>query len=344
MIELAALGALLPGLLATAAPAVAVPATTAHEAAIPTVAASADTGFAAGALGKHCGSRAPTSIALPNGFAPEGLTFGRGPTFFVGSLATGGIWRGNARTGTGSVFTPATTGRTAVGLSYDTRTDSLFAAGGPTGKGYVYNATTGMDRAVLQLARADTAAAGGSFVNDVVVTHGAAWFTESRSAVLYRVPLGLGGRLPANPRVERVRLTGAVTIVPGALNINGIVALAGGRTLLVGNTATGQLYRVDARTGRSIVVDLDGKAVPNADGLVLRGRTLYVVQNRSNQVSVVQLNGRADAGRVVRVITSPLFMVPSTADLYGGSLYLVNARFGVTPGPDVGYTVVRVPA
>ena len=45
----------------------------------------------------------PEIIPLPNGFAPEGVTAGYGPELFVGSLATGQIYRADLRTGEGEV-------------------------------------------------------------------------------------------------------------------------------------------------------------------------------------------------------------------------------------------------
>ena len=67
--------------------------------------------------------------------------------------------------------------------------------------------------------------------------------------------------------------------------------------------------------------------------LLLRGRTLYAVQNRLNQVAVVKLNERGTSGRVQRTITSPAFDVPSTVARSGRYLYLPNARFTTPATP-----------
>src|SRR5574341_1743139 len=61
----------------------------------------------------------PEVIALPNGFAPEGIALGRGSRFFVGSLVDGRIFAGDLRTGQGAVLVPAQAGRIAVGMSFD---------------------------------------------------------------------------------------------------------------------------------------------------------------------------------------------------------------------------------
>ena len=64
-------------------------------------------------------------------------------------------------------------------------------------------------------------------------------------------------------------------------------------------SATGQLFRVNPRTGAATEVDLGGYALTNGDGLLVQGRTLYVVQNRLNQVAVIELNRRGTAATLV---------------------------------------------
>jgi hypothetical protein len=81
----------------------------------------------------------------------------------------------------------------------------------------------------------------------------------------------------------------------------------------------------------------------NGDGILLRGRTLFVVQNQLNQVAVVDLDFGLTSGRVVRTITDGRFDVPTTIDSFGRSLYVVNARFSTPPTPDTTYDIVRVP-
>ena len=85
----------------------------------------------------------PSTIALPNGWLPEGIVTGRGPVIYSGSRANGAIYAADLRTGEGEILVPGATGRVSVGLSFDARSNYIFAAGGGTGKGYVYDATTG---------------------------------------------------------------------------------------------------------------------------------------------------------------------------------------------------------
>ncbi len=274
----------------------------------------------------------PDVIALPDGFQPEGITAGRGTTFYVGSLVDGAMYRGDVRTGRGAVVIPGVEGDVAVGTEVDQR-NRLWVAGGATGKARVYNARTGNLRRTYRLAPADT-----TFINDVVVTRRAAYFTDSVNPRLYVAPMRSNGRLgPA----RRLFLSGALDYQPG-FNLNGIEATPNGRALLVVQSNTGNLYRVNVATGRTRQVDLDGASLTNGDGILRQGRTLYVVRNRLDEVAVVKLEAGFRTGTVTDTLTDSDFQVPTTVALIGSALYAVNARFGTPPTPETDYTVVRV--
>ena len=275
----------------------------------------------------------PETIALPNGWQPEGITVGNGNTFYVGSIPTGAVYRGDLRTGKGATFIAGGGGRAAIGMEHDR--GRLFVAGGATGKGFVYDARTGALLRELQLATGG----GATFVNDVVVTKRAAYFTDSNRAVLYRLALSRNGAPAAS--ASPLPLTGDFQLQAG-FNLNGIDATPDGRTLVVVQSVAGKLFRVVAATGVTDEIDLGGALVTNGDGLLLHGRTLYVVQNRDNRIAVVALAKGFAAGEVTRSITHPGFDVPTTVDRHGSSLYAVNARFGTPASPSTTYSVVRV--
>jgi hypothetical protein len=113
--------------------------------------------------------------------------------------------------------------------------------------------------------------------------------------------------------------------------------------LIIVNFAEGALYLVDATDGAATRLDLGSDSVPNGDGILLLGKTLYVVHNFLNQVAVVQLSADFTSGEVVNRISSSAFHVPTTIAVFGGALYAVNARFDTPPTPNTDYDVVRVP-
>ena len=283
------------------------------------------TGVAAGA------AAFPSTIALPRGFQPEGIAI-RGNTFYVGSIPTGAIYRGNLRTGQGAVFIAGVSGRAAIGVEIDNR-NRLFVAGGPTGNGYVYNARTGALIRDYEFTASTT-----TFINDVVVTNRGAYFTDSRSTSLYRIPIGSGGRLGTS--VQTISLSQPFQL-QGMFNANGIDATPNGRWLVIVQSSTGKLFRVNPKTGATTEIALSA-GVPNGDGILLDGRTLYVVQNTLNQIAVVRVNAALSSGTIRARITDGRFAVPTTIDEHGRRLYAVNARFNSMSPSTTNYEVVQV--
>lgn len=270
----------------------------------------------------------PGVIGLPTGFQPEGIAVGEDTTFYVGSIPTGAIYRGDLQTGQGDVLVDDP-GRAAIGIDIDER-ERLFVAGGPTGQAFVYDGATGKALASYQLAPDAP-----TFVNDVVVTQEAAWFTDSSQPVLYRVPLGGEGD------VETVPLGGDYEHAPG-FNANGIDATPDGRALVIVQSNLGRLYTVDAATGKASLIELSGGDVAFGDGILLDGKTLYVVQNRLNRIAVVALAPDLGSGTITSHLTHPDFDVPTTLDEHGDRLYAVNARFGIDDPDAADYTVVQL--
>jgi outer membrane protein assembly factor BamB len=288
--------------------------------------------LAGGSIAAETTEPFPEVIQLPIGFRPEGIEVGRGTTFYVGSVASGAIYQGDLRTGSGAILVPGGSGRSATGIELDSH-KRLFVAGAGTGNAYVYDAQTGALIRTYNLATAST------FINDVVVMHDAAYFTDSQKAVLYRIPIGPGGELGA---AETIPLSGDYIHVAGAFNLNGIDATRNGDTLVAVQSVNGRLYSINPTTGVAKQISLRTENVMNGDGILLTGRTLYVVQNQQNQVAVIELASDLESGEVLTRITDADFEVPTTIDDLGRRLYAVNARFG-TPNPDsLEYQVVQL--
>jgi PQQ-like domain len=265
----------------------------------------------------------PETFPVPPGSQPEGIASGKGTTLYVGSRADGSVYRADARTGRGAVLVPGRPGeRGAYGLKL--AGGLLYVAGGPFGTGYVYDARTGADVAQHDF--------DGGFVNDVTVTHRAAYFTDSQKAVLYVVPRdgGTPSTLPLGGEWEQVE----------GFNANGIAATPDGGTLIVVNSTTGKLFAVDARTGVARLIQ--APLVQQGDGILLAGPLLFVVQNRQNKIAVLLLDRRLRRGVLLAELRDPDFDIPTTVARLGFRLYAINARFDTPPEPDTVYEVVKV--
>ena len=261
------------------------------------------------------GSGAQSSIALPVEFRPEGIASGKGDSFYVGSIPLGAVYRGSYRTGEGSVLVPPHPGRNHTGLKVDTRFDRLFVAGGASKGIYVYDSKTGDDVASFTLPDA-------GFVNDVVLTRNAAYFTDSLVPQLYRVGIRRNGELT---EPQRIKYRGDLVFTPG-FNVNGIDTLEGGNRLVVVKSNSGELFRVNGRSGFTREIDLD-QTVTNGDGILRQDDTLYVVRNQLNEVAVVKLDDHARSGEVRRALTDSRLDIPTTIAPFKDFIYAVNARF-----------------
>jgi hypothetical protein len=146
--------------------------------------------------------------------------------------------------------------------------------------------------------------------------------------------------------VQTIPLGDGFDFVPGGFNANGIAATANGKQLIIVNSSFGKLFRVNPLTGEAMSIALSGGDAQNGDGLVLRGQTLYVVQNFLNRIAVIELSPDRSSGVVTGHLSNPAFRIPTTALAFGDALYAVNARFDeVPPGqpaPEDTFEAVRV--
>lgn len=284
----------------------------------------------------------PDVIVLPNdavagdvGFQPEGIAVD-GTTAYVGSLADGTVVTVDLRSGEVNPLVQPD-GDPALGV--EAAGPLLLTAGVTSGELRAYDRQTGAEVAVYDVTDV-------GLVNDIAVAAGTAYFTDSQRAVLYALPL----RARTTGRPREIPLTGDFRLAaPGAgvFNANGIVALDAD-TLVVAQTNDpdgegSALYAVSVPSGVATRVAVEGGDVDGADGLVRRGRTLWVVQNYANSVAELRLSADGTTARYVRTITDQAFASPTTAGLSSsGDLYVVNARFGTAPSDDVTYEIVRI--
>jgi len=269
-----------------------------------------------------------STVPVPVDFQPEGIAIGSGDTFYVGSLRDGDIYRGDLSTGAGDLLVD-TSGRAAAGMRVDEANKLLFVAGGAGGHVYVYDSRDGSEVADVAVGPPS------AFLNDVALTRDAAYFTDTFSPVIYKLPYSKGGFGPATA----IHVTGpAGTSAPGTFGLNGIDSTPDGRRLIVNHTDLGILALVDPATGVSTQIPISGGSlVPGTlDGLQLEGHRVYVVQNFANSIAEVALSSDLSSGRLVDVITSDLFQVPTTAALHGGTIAAINGRFDLGFPPPFG--------
>ena len=279
----------------------------------------------------HARHHLKTSCDLPAGFQPEGIAIGNAPYAYFGSRVDGDIYRASLITGRGRVISQGP-GTQSLGMKID-KFGRLFVSGGAGGDARVIDSRTGR---VLKSYTLQTIP---SFINDVILTGAAAWYTDSTNPTLFKVGVGRHGKLARS--AQAVPLTGDIVYATPGPNANGISRTPDGRNLIIVQSNTGKLFHTTYR-GRTTEIDLGDESVPGGDGLWLRGRTLYVVQNRFNVVAKIALNNSGTRGRVVSRTGSDGFDVPTTIAEFGGRFYLPNARFTTPAEPTTPYNAVSI--
>jgi len=284
----------------------------------------------------------PSSYVLPgNAVFPEGVAY-RPSTgdFFVSSTTDGSILRGNVTESDASLFIAGSdTPFSAIGVKVDDA-GRLAVAGGGTGNVSVFDAATGAP------IRTFTTGAGG-FLNDLAVAkNGDLFVTDSFRPVLWRIPAeDIVPSATPGPAEAWLDLTGEIPYVANQFNVNGIVATENGRRLVVAQSFTSELFRIDVATKAVTRIDLGGEAVAG-DGLALLGRTLYAGEPFLHQIAKVALSGDLSSGTVLSRTTDPSFLTPTTIAVASGRLLVVNSQFerlfGGQP-PILPFTISSIP-
>ncbi len=278
-------------------------------------------------------------IDLPDGWRPEGITALDGK-LYVGSLADGAIWVVDpADPSSGRVFAPGHANRVTVGVEADPAGESIWAAGGSTGKIRAYS-IDGEGPTTW------TTEDGLGFYSDIAATEDGVYLTDSFVPQLEFMPPPVTGR--AN-FFRSVPFSGELEYIDGAFNVNGVVAVPGG--LIVVQSTPGALFRVECGPGyafpqtcETFRIDTGDIQLSGGDGLELDGDVLYVVRNSGNVVTAVRLDQSLTSASLVAEFRHPDLDTPTTAALIGDDLWVVNARFGTPAAPDTEYWLTRLDA
>jgi sugar lactone lactonase YvrE len=250
------------------------------------------------------------------GLAPDG------DTFYVSGVNDGGdVYRGEVGEEDLELWHDAT-GTTGRGIDVDDQ-GRVYVAGGPTGTVRILDEA---GEPVATVANGTT----GSFLNDLWVgPDGAVYVTDSSLPMVWRVAEGDGG-WQIEPWLD-VSDTISYTPDPADFDLGGIVTTRDDDALLTSQGTTGQLWRIDLATREIVEVDLGSASIPNADGIVLKGKKLWVVQNFLRQVSMFKLASDARSAELRRVQQTPADHTLTTAKLTKGRLLAVDSQFGFPP-------------
>ena len=285
------------------------------------------------------------------GAPPEGFTIGKGTSAYSASI-DGSIYKVDLRSGEGEVLVPAEPNFDLendcykLGLRVDPRTNYLFVAGCVVGNAYVFDAESGEEVAQYELATL------GTVINDVATARRAVYFTDFTGPFLYELPLSRNGDVPRSTNAAKaIPLIGSDATDPLGTpqTANGIVLMADNKTLVIGDSSTAQIYRVDPKTGVSDRIILDTPLVGFIDGIVRDERRLYILTPADpedptdvDRIQVVKLDKDMLTGKLMGIITDEDLDGVASGAIRGNSLYVNNARYTTFPEADTEYWLTKL--
>jgi sugar lactone lactonase YvrE len=294
-------------------------------------------------------------VPVLDGSPPEGFTIGKGTTAYNGGI-DGAIYKVNLRNGKGEILVEAEPDFDVIagdcyklGMRVDRRSNYLFVAGCINGDAYVYDADSG--DLIMKYQLDDS---GYGVINDIAITRDAVYFTDFGQPFIYRLPLSKNGRIPSGAdAATAIPLTGDFGVGDNLIPAyaNGIVATPNGKTLIIGNSGTSRVFKVDPATGHSdeIIFDppllglLDGSFL---DGIVMHDGLLYILSSgdtaEMDLIQVVELDEDMLTGTFVGTISDSDMDGVASGAMHGDSLYVNNARWGEFPEADTEYWVTKI--
>ena len=270
---------------------------------------AASTLFAASATAQLPRATKVFTLDPPTAGNPEGVAFDPASgAFFAGSVWDGVIYRGTLDGNTATTFITPPAGYEACGMK--AAQGKLYVAGCFSGRVSVYDIAQRREVAKFENF-------GAGMLNDLVVTDtGDVFVTDSFVPTLWRITaaqVAAGGGtppagIPVHPEIQYV-------YSPDPFNLNGIVSLNGGRRLIVGQSNTGKLFRIDFSDSAPYGREIREIAVEPlfSDGLLLdHGQLVVVTFYPAETLTFVKLDDRAERGTVVERRTNPTLRGPST--------------------------------
>jgi sugar lactone lactonase YvrE len=307
-------------------------------------------------LSANAGGKAfPKVVPVLDGSYHEGFAIGKGTTAYSGS-PDGSIYKVNLRNGQGEILVPPVVPFDpfddcyTLGMRLDARSNYLFVAGCFHGNALVYDADTGEEIMQFQLTPE-----GDSLINDIAITQDAVYFTDFQNPAIYRLPLSKNGRIPEGADAAiAIPLTGDFEVGDNIFDAfaNGIVATPDGKTLIIGNSGTSKIFRVDPATGHADEIIVDPPLEEGfIDGIVFRDGVLYILTPYDpapeDMIQVVLLDDDMLMGTLLGIITDPDLDGVASGGLHGDSLYVNNGRYNLVFGdealtPDTPFWITKL--
>jgi Cu-Zn family superoxide dismutase len=294
-------------------------------------------------LSGHAADRV-RSHALPGASAfPESIGVdARTGMFYTGSLIDGTVYRGSLDSAEATAFLAAgTDGRTSVaGVKVDER-GRIWIADAFNGRVLVYD-QDGRLLHTFVLSGPDAPT-----VNDIAFAGDLAYVTDSARPFLYRLDMRDVSEPGTTTESPWLDVSSSVSYSTGegpfGVNLNGIVASPDGQTLLIVQTNTGKLFRVDVASRTISEVTVADANLLFGDGLLRIGNSLYVARNAANEIVRLGLGPDWQTAQREATISDAAFAFPTALAAARGRLLITNSQLDAGANATIPFTVLDLP-
>lgn len=260
-----------------------------------------------------------------NELYPEGIAYShKAKSFYVSSLHYGKIGKVDW-TGKYSTFIDDKESISAIGIAADEKRSLLYVAISDPGvsvkttaamkiaKIGAYDLTTGKRKFITDLAILNTTG-GGNFANDMAFDNaGNIYLNNSASPIIYKIDQT--GKAEVFVTSDDWKKEG--------FNLNGIVCNQKENYLLVCQSNTGEIYKVDIKTKK--ISKTTTSPILGADGLIFHKNELIVISNSSRKIIKLISNDNWTSAKNVGEVNSEMTF-PTTGTRVNGKYYVLNAK------------------
>ena len=260
-----------------------------------------------------------------NELYPEGIAYShKAKSFYVSSLHYGKIGKVDW-TGKYSTFIDDKESISAIGIAADEKRNLLYVAISDPGvsvkttaamkiaKIGAYDLTTGKRKFITDLAILNTTG-GGNFANDMAFDNaGNIYLNNSASPIIYKI--NQTGKAEVFVTSDDWKKEG--------FNLNGIVCNQKVNYLLVCQSNTGEIYKVDIKTKK--ISKTTTSPILGDDGLIFHKNELIVISNSSRKIIKLISNDNWTSAKNVGEVNSEMTF-PTTGTRVNGKYYVLNAK------------------
>jgi sugar lactone lactonase YvrE len=258
---------------------------------------------------------------------PEGVAYSaKRNSFYVSSIHYGKIGKVDTK-GNYTPFVDDAELVSTLGLLADDKRNLLYvcisdpgvsvktnpATQGKLAKLAAYDLSSGKRKFIVDLGSLNTA--GGNFANDVAMdAEGNLYVTNSFSPIIFKVAQSGKASIFATSELWKGE----------GFNLNGIAFHSNG-FLLVAQSNTGSLYKIDLKDPKNII-KINAEPVAGADGIILNEpNELVVISNSSQKVFQLTTNDNWKAA-TLRNTTATTNVFPTTGVAVKKNYYVLNAK------------------